>query len=118
MLVSKDSAIPPGTPLRNAIAVNKDHSNMAKFGEGDPVYQTVLSFVSKLTNDLYIQKDSHVGRIMSTPVQKNARTFSTVPFPKDSGFVGREADLALIESNIANSISRRWASLYGLGGIG
>ena len=118
VLVNKDSAIPPGTPLLNAIPVNKDHSNMVKFGEDDPVYQTVMAFVSKLTNDLYIQGDSHLDGTISMPVQKNARTFSTIPFPKDPGFVGREEILAQLESNLADLTSRRWASLYGLGGIG
>ena len=118
VLVNKDSAIPPGTPLLNAIPVNKDHSNMVKFGEDDPVYQIVMSFVLDLTNELIIQRDSHVDRAMSMPVQKNARTFSTIPFPKDPGFVGREDILAQLESNFANLTSRRRASLYGLGGIG
>ena len=118
MLVDKDSAIPPGTPRRNTIPVNKDHSNMVKFGEDDPVYQTVMSFVFDLTNDPEIYSESQVGRIMSNPVQKNLKTFSTVPFPKDHKFVGREDILAQLESNFANLTSRRWASLYGLGGIG
>ena len=118
MLVNKDSAIPTGTPNDKAIPVNKDHSNMVKFGEGDPVCQTVVSFVFDLSNDLDIQRDTHVGQIMSMPVQKNVRTFSTVPFPKDSGFVGREDVLGQLESNIAKPTVKGWASLYGLGGIG
>ena len=46
------------------------------------------------------------------------KAFSTVPFPKDPGFVGREDILAQLESEVANLTSQRWASLYGLGGIG
>lgn len=118
VLVNKDSAIPPGTSLLNAIPVSKDHSNMVKFGEDEPVYQTVMSFVFDLTKDPEIHRESQVGRITSSPVQKNAKTFSTVPFPKDPGFVGREDILAQLESNFANPMSQRRASLYGLGGIG
>ena len=91
---------------------------MVKFGEGDSVYGTVKSFLFGLSNDLDIQRDTHVGRIMSTPVQKNVRTFSTVPFPRDPDFVGRGDTLAQLELEIVNPISQRWASLYGLGGIG
>ena len=118
VLVDKDSAIPPGTLRRNTIPVNKDHSNIVKCGEDDPVYQKVMSFVFDLTNDSEIHRESQVSRITSNPVQKNAKTFSTVPFPKDPGFVGREDILGQLESEIANSTSQRWASLYGLGGIG
>ncbi|KAM0794369.1 hypothetical protein BDR22DRAFT_895220 [Usnea florida] len=118
VLVNKDSAIPPGTPLLNAIPVNKDHSNMVKFGEDDPVYQMVMSFIFDLTYDIIIQRDSYGDRTMSMPVQKNATKFSNVPFPRDSNFVGREKILIQIESEIGNPTSQRWASLYGLGGIG
>lgn len=52
------------------------------------------------------------------PVRGSVRTFSTVPFSKDPGFVGREDILAQLESEFANPISQSWASLYGLGGIG
>lgn len=118
VLVNKDSAIPTGTSRGNAIAVNKDHSNIVKFGEGDPVYQTVVSFVLDLSNYLDIQRDTHVGRVMSIPVQKSVGSFSTVPFPRDPDFVGRGDVLAQLDLEIANPISQRWASLYGLGGIG
>ena len=91
---------------------------MVKFGEDDPVYQIVMSFVSDLTNDVYIQRNNHVGRTISKPVQKNVKTFSTVPFPRDPNFVGRENTLVQLDSEIVNPISQRWASLYGLGGIG
>lgn len=46
------------------------------------------------------------------------KSFSTVPFEKDLNFVGREDILAQLESEFADSKSQRWASLYGLGGIG
>lgn len=52
------------------------------------------------------------------PVRGSVRTFSTVPFSKDPGFVGREDILAQLESEFADPISQSWASLYGLGGIG
>ena len=116
--MDKDSAIPPGTPRRNTIAVDKDHSNMVKFGEDDPVYRTVVSFVFDLTNDPEIHRESQVGQITSTPVQRNAKTFSTVPFPKDPRFVGREDILEQLESTFANLTSQHRASIYGLGGIG
>lgn len=46
------------------------------------------------------------------------KSFSTVPFEKDLNFVGREDILAQLESEFADPKSQRWASLYGLGGIG
>lgn len=118
MLVSKDSAVPPGTPRRNAIAVNEDHSNMVKFGEGDPVYKAIASFILDLSSNI----DNHgSGHLSPTPLisfQRGVGTFSTIPFPKDPGFVGRKEVLAELESEFANPQSQNWASLYGLGGIG
>lgn len=118
VLVNKDSAVPPGTLRRNAIAVNKDHSNMVKFGEDDPVYQILMSFIFDLSKDTDSQIRSQVDPTSLNPVQRGVRTFSTIPFPQDPGFVGREEILAQLESEFANPKSQRWASLYGLGGIG
>ena len=118
MLVSKDSAVPPGTPRRNAIAVDEDHSNMDKFGEGDPVYETIKSFILDLTTTIHNQGSGHASITSSIPVQRVVGTFSTIPFPKDPGFVGRKEVLAELESKFANPQSQNWASLYGLGGIG
>lgn len=125
--MNKESAVPPGTPRRNAIAVNKDHSNMVKFGEDDPVYQIIMSFLSDLSKNKDNQRINHntssnmecvADPSSLAPVQNGVRTFSTVPFPKDSGFVGREDIMVQLESEFANPRSQRWASLHGLGGIG
>ena len=118
MLVSKDSAVPPGTPRRNTIAVDKDHSNMVKFGEDDPVYQKIMSFVFDLSKNMDSQRSGKEDRVSLPPTQRGVGTFSTVPFPKDPGFVGREDVLAQLESEFANPLSQNWASLHGLGGIG
>lgn len=118
VLVSKDSAVPPETPQRNAIAVDKDHSNMVKFGEDDPAYKTIKSFIFDLSKDIDSQRSDHIDPISVPPVQEGVRTSSTVPFPKDLGFVGREDVLAQLESEFANPHSQNWASLFGLGGIG
>ena len=129
MLVNKYSAVPLGTPRRNAIAVDKDHSNLAKFSEDDPVYRIVMSFLSdlckKVDNNRVGHSTSHpeatptssYSRSLS-PFQKSVKTSSTVPFPRDPNFVGREDTLAQLESELANPKSNNWASLYGLGGIG
>ena len=136
MLVGRDSAVPLGTLTRNAIAVNEDHSNMVKFGEDDPVYLFIKSFLFDLSKKADCQ-----GRLHRTPTdslasqisplssqdpnkdgvsssQKRRKAFSTVPFSKDPNFVGREDVLAQLESEFANPRSQSWASLYGLGGIG
>ena len=59
-----------------------------------------------------------IALISPGPVPKTLKSFSTIPFPRDPGFVGREEILAQLESEFANVKSQRWASLYGLGGIG
>ena len=141
-LVNKDSAIPPGTPPLHTIAVNEDHSNMVKFGEGDSVYQFIKSFLFDVSMDIDGQKSSHSTPTYSpasqifppgtqdpnkscilesslfTPIQKRMKTLSTVPFPRDSSFVGREDILAQLEAEFADPKSQNWASLFGLGGIG
>lgn len=108
VLVNKDSAIPPETLPRNTLAVDKDHSNMVKFGEDDPIYQFVMSFLFDISKNTDSPGSGH----------KSAKTFSTVPFPRDDYFVGRGDILAQLESEFAIAKSPRWASLYGLGGIG
>ncbi len=118
MLVNKDSAVPPGTLRRNAIAVDQDHSNMVKFGEDDPVYQVIMSFILDVGKSTENQIGSHVVPTSLNFVQDCVGTYSTVPFPRDSGFVGREDVLKQLESEFANPISQHWASLHGLGGIG
>ena len=142
VLVSRDSAVPLGTPPHHAIAVNEDHSNMVKFGEDDPVYNVIRSFLSDLvqtrdglisgpgasinslasqTSPLGIQdpKLKLIGDSTSlVSSQKRVRACSTIPFLQDPSFVGREDTLAQLESEFADSKSQRWASLYGLGGIG
>lgn len=116
--MNKNLAVPPGTPLRNAIAINKDHSNMVKFGEDDPVCQIIMSFIFDLSKDMDSLSRDHIEPTSVTSVQKSLRTFSNVPFSEDPNFVGRESILAQLESEFANPKSQRWASLYGLGGIG
>ena len=142
MLVTKDSAIPPGTHPRHTIAVDEDHSNMVKFGEGDDTYQQVKSFLLDLSQDTDSRTSDHniwtpspalqtsppntrdmtigciVNPTLATPDQKRHKTIWTVPFPKDPSFVGREDILAQLDSEFANPKSQGWASLYGLGGIG
>lgn len=108
MLVNKDSAIPPETLPRNTLAVDKDHSNMVKFGEDDPIYQFVMSFLFGISKNTDSPASAH----------KSVRAFSNVPFSKDPCFVGREDILAQLKSEFANPKSQRWTSLYGLGGIG
>ena len=141
-LVNKDSAVPPGTPPLHTIAVNEDHSNMVKFGEGDSVYQFIKSFLFDVSKDIDGQRSSRstptyspvsqtsalstqdpskggiVDSSSSVPIQKRMRTFSTVPFPRDPSFVGREDTLAQLEAEFTGPKSPNWASLFGLGGIG
>ena len=118
VLVRRDSAVPEGSPPSNAIPVDKDHSNMVKFSEGDPVYQKLMSFIFDLSKRMDSQSSSHIDPVSLASIQMSKKTFSTVPFPKDPGFVGREDVLAQLESEFANPISQGWASLHGLGGIG
>lgn len=129
MLVNKDSAVPLGTPRRNTIAVDKDHSNLVKFSEDDPVYRIVMSFLLDLCKNVDNNRVGHsISHLEATPTcsypgslipfQKSVKTSSTVPFPRDPNFVGREDTLAQLESEFANPESNNWASLYGLGGIG
>ena len=100
---------------------------MVKFGEDDPIYQIIMSFLSDLSKNTEKQMIKHIassnkGGVADSnslaPVQKSARSFTTVPFLKDPGFVGREDILVQLESEFANPKSQRWASLHGLGGIG
>lgn len=136
MLVNKSSAIPQGALPRNSIAVNEDHSNMVKFGEDDPVYQVIKSFLFDLSKNADSQRSVHSAPTYSPVSQtstpgnqdpdnecvdssrKAPRIFSTIPFSKDTDFVGREDVLTKLESELANPRSQNWASLYGLGGIG
>lgn len=136
VLVNKDSAIPQGALPRNSIAVNEDHSNMVKFGEDDPIYQGIKSFIFDLSKNVDSQRSVHSAPTYSPGPQtsppgtqdpdkdcvdssrKAPRIISTIPFSKDTDFVGREDVLTKLESELANPRSQNWASLYGLGGIG
>ena len=115
---------------------------MVKFGEDDSVYHFIKSFLFDVSKDTYGQRSSHsnptyppasqfsplstqdpnksgiVDSSFFTPIQKRARTFSTVPFSRDPSFVGREDMLAQLEAEFADPKSQNWASLFGLGGIG
>lgn len=91
---------------------------MVKFGEDDPDYRKVASFISDLSKNSDSERSGHVNPMSPTSIRKAAKTFSTVPFPQDTRFVGREDVLAQLESEFASPNSQRWASLYGLGGIG
>lgn len=117
VLVSEDSAVPRGTLRRNCIAVNEDHSNMVKFGEDDPAYEKIMSFILDLSRNLASQEDSRSNPVSLVAVQKSVG-FSNIPFLKDPGFVGRVDVLTQLETEFASLVSRNWASLYGLGGIG
>lgn len=130
-LVSKDSAIPVGVPRCHTIAVNEDHSNMVKFGEDDSVYQKIRSFLFDLSmathvgshtishNSLTLHSSGCISPpTLSGPIPKRVATFSTVPFPRDPSFVGREDIIAKLDCEFADPKSQHWASLYGLGGIG
>ena len=59
-----------------------------------------------------------VDPIPVAPVQKIPKSFSTVPFPRDRDFIGREKILTEVRDAFADPKSQQWASLYGLGGIG
>ena len=118
VLVSEDSAVPRGTLRRNAIAVNEDHSNMVKFGEEDPAYEKIMSFVLDLSRSVASQENGHLSSVSTFAVPKSVGTFSTIPFPRDPGFVGRKEVLEKLDAEFANPRSQNWASLYGLGGIG
>lgn len=136
MLVSKDSAVPQGTLHSNTIAVNEDHSNMVKFGEDEPVYQVIKSFLLDHSKNADSQRSIHSAPTYSSVSQTSPpgtqeldkdcvessrtspRLFSTIPFLRDPYFVGREKFLTKLESEFANPRSQNWASLYGLGGIG
>lgn len=116
--MNKDSAVPPGTPAQNAIAVDEDHSNMVKLGEDDPVYKTIKSFIFDLSKTMDDHRSGHLSTIPLISGERGLRTFSTIPFSRDPGFVGRKEVVAELESEFANPLSQYWASLYGLGGIG
>lgn len=141
ILVNKESAIPLGTPPDHTIPVNEDHSNMVKFGEDDPVYHVIKSFLFEVSKDTRPEKQSQhpgyspasqssplgthdpskggiVDSTLLVPIQKRKRTFSTVPFSRDPSFVGREDILTQLEDEFADLKSENWASLFGLGGIG
>ena len=138
VLVKKSSAVPAGTLPRHAIAVNEDHSNMVKFGEDDPICQQVTSFLSSLCNNTNSPKSGHhpsnypqasqtsliphldkaTNSTSSDFAQESVRGLSTIPFPQDPCFIGREDILAQLESDFADPKLQNWASLYGLGGIG
>ena len=51
-------------------------------------------------------------------VRKPASAVSTIPFPQDKNFVGREDILSLLRSILENGSGHVRAALYGLGGIG
>ena len=91
---------------------------MVKFGEDDPVYKVIASFIRDLSSDMDNHGSGHLSPTPLIPVQKGGGSFSTIPFPKDPSFVGRNEVLAELESEFANPQSQNWASLYGLGGIG
>ena len=94
---------------------------MVKFGEDDPIYQIIMSFISDLSNGMNSLSKPSRDHVDPTPVTftlKSLRTFSNIPFLKDPDFVGRKNSLAQLETEFANPRSQRWASLYGLGGIG
>ena len=139
--MNKDSAIPLGTPPSHTIPVNEDHSNMVKFGEDDPVYHVIKSFLFEISKDTRPEKQSQhpgyspasqssplgthdpskggiVDSTLLVPIQKRKRTFLTVPFSRDPSFVGREDILTQLEDEFADLKSENWASLFGLGGIG
>ena len=124
--MSKDSAIPTGTPPRHTIAVNEDHSNMVKFAEDDSIYQLIMSFLLALSTDANDQISGHNNAAYPQASQTSRqgpqgpaeRSISTIPFSRDPSFVGREGILKQLESELADPKSQLWASLCGLGGIG
>lgn len=96
---------------------------MVKFGENDPTYQTVAAFLSDISKNTGVPAPNTLlmGTIDHSPLislHRRTRVFSTVPFSKDPGFIGREDILKQLDSKFAKSKSEVWASLYGLGGIG
>ena len=91
---------------------------MVKFGEDDPVYKAIVSFILDLSMTTDKQRSGHSSITSLVPVQNGVGTFSTIPFSRDPGFIGRKEVLAELESEFANPKSQNWASLYGLGGIG
>ena len=50
--------------------------------------------------------------------QNNAKNLSTLPFPRDPRFVGREDILARLDSIYEQPLTHGRAALHGLGGIG
>ena len=109
---------------------------MVKFGEDDPAYQVIKSFLLDLSENADSQKGVHRTHPYSTalqesplssqdpdkdrddPIDKGSRTFSTIPFSRDPDFIGREDILAQLDAELEDPKSQNWASLYGLGGIG
>lgn len=76
-----------------------------------------------MTHLAYSEKDiklrvPYVDSIQSISSPTLTQAYSNIPFPRDENFVGREDTLAQIDDEHANAKTRRWASLYGLGGIG
>jgi hypothetical protein len=50
--------------------------------------------------------------------QTNIRPSSTVPFPRDPDFVGRQDVIARLDAKFSSSASHSRVALVGLGGMG
>ena len=109
---------------------------MVKYAEIDSAYDIIKSFLFDLSENADTQRSVHKIHTYSRalqnlplssqdpdrdsvgPIDKRSSTFSTIPFPRDPCFVGREDILAQLDAELEDLKSQNWASLYGLGGIG
>ena len=107
VIVPKWSAVVSGTPDAAEFGINADHRNMTKFSNLENEDFIKLS----RTLELMLQKS---GKKQAISPKVSKKTF-TVPFERDSKFVGREDIIAELDERLNG---QRRVALAGIGGIG
>ncbi|KAH6694334.1 hypothetical protein BKA61DRAFT_647691 [Leptodontidium sp. MPI-SDFR-AT-0119] len=96
------------------IPVNADHSQIVKFDNRNvEAYKTAVGYLKQFEQDAW-----KVVADRFSPASRKKPPRSTVPFDRDTKFVGRQDVLAALELRFSLSNSHNRTVLVGLGGVG
>ncbi|KFY48968.1 hypothetical protein V495_00865, partial [Pseudogymnoascus sp. VKM F-4514 (FW-929)] len=96
------------------IPVDADHSQIVKFDNRNAeAYKTAVGYLKEFEQDA-----RKVVLDRFSPVSRKKSPRSTVPFDRDTNFVGRKDALAALELRFCQSNSHNRIVLVGLGGVG
>ncbi|OBT52166.1 hypothetical protein VE04_08056, partial [Pseudogymnoascus sp. 24MN13] len=104
--------LPDSTEIK--IPVDADHSQIVKFDNRNAeAYKTAVGYLK-----VFEQDARKVVLDRFSPASKKKPPRSTVPFDRDTKFVGRQDALAALELRFCQSNSHHRTVLVGLGGVG